>query len=245
VVATKTIEDFERPMMARLFITNDTAGLKLPYVCYDGDRDWKKLSYNVAFLEDSIAFNAIKTGEYGLFVLNAALKDVPDNHSLAEDINTLIFQYDLRDVFGSLEAFYPDDPVRINEVILLYEKVVGKDVLNLGLSINQKANKYGLGSLLGIGGVSRNANRQEIAFVIMMVYSEKTGTRVESLLPGRYIYIGDEKEIDDIYFKQVLMTLDLGVMSLNPKGFFEPKKTVTRSELATSLIGILKLMGDI
>ena len=245
VVATKTIEDFERPMMARLFITNDTAGLKLPYVCYDGDRDWKKLSYNVAFLEDSIAFNAIKTGEYGLFVLNAALKDVPDNHSLAEDINTLIFQYDLRDVFGSLEAFYPDDPVRINEVILLYEKVVGKDVLNLGLSINQKANKYCLGSLLGIGGVSRNANRQEIAFVIMMVYSEKTGTRVESLLPGRYIYIGDEKEIDDIYFKQVLMTLDLGVMSLNPKGFFEPKKTVTRSELATSLIGILKLMGDI
>ena len=151
----------------------------------------------------------------------------------------------MSDVFGSLEAFYPDDPVRINEVILIYEKVVGKDVLNLGLSINQKANKYGLGSLLGIGGVTRNANRQEIAFVIMTVYSEKTGINAQSLLPGRYIYIGDEKDIDDICFKQVLMALDLGVMCLNPKGDFEPKKTVTRSELAKSLAGILKLTGDL
>lgn len=245
VVAAKTIEDFERPMMARLLITNDSAGLKLPYVCYDGDRDWKKLSYNVAFLEDSIAFNIVKTGEYGLFVLKAALKDVPVNHPIAKEINDLVSKYDLSDVFGSLEAFYPDDPVRINEVILIYEKVVGKDVLNLGLSINQKANKYGLGSLLGIGGVTRNANRQEIAFVIMTVYSEKTGINAQSLLPGRYIYIGDEKDIDDICFKQVLMALDLGVMCLNPKGDFEPKKTVTRSELAKSLAGILKLTGDL
>lgn len=245
VIAAKTVEDFEKPIMVRLFITTDVSGLKLPYVCYDGDKDWRKLTYNVAFLEDSIAFNAVKTGEYAVFVLKAALKDVPENHPLSGDINTLMSKYDLRDVFGSLEAFYPDDPVQVKEIILIYEKVLGRDVLNSGLSVNQKANKYGLGSLLGIGGVTRNVNRQEVAFVIMTVYCDKTGIKADSLQPRRYIYIGDEKNIDDIYFRHVLMALDLGVMSLNRNGYFEPKKTVTRGELAETLVGILKLTGDL
>lgn len=242
VVGTKAIRDFQKPMMTKLSFT-DVSGLKLPYVYYDGSNNWQKVS-NVVFVADSAVFNTVKTGEYGVLVLEVAANDVSEDYLLSDDIKTLLTKYDLNDVFGSLKSFYPDDTVKVKEAILLYEKVAGGDGVGSGLSITQKADKYGLKSMV-LGGVLRDVNRQEIAFVIMTVYSQKTGANAQSLIPNRYIYISDEKGIKDIYYKHVLMTLDLGVFSLDQKGAFTPDSPVTRAELANAFVKILKITGDI
>lgn len=244
VVGTRAIRNFQKPMMTKLSFA-DEPGLKVPGVCYEGDRKWKKLSSNTVFIANNALFNTIKTGEYAVLVFGEAPMDVPEDYLYSSDIKTLMSKYDLADVFGSMESFYPEDNVEVKEVILLYEKVMGKSGADLGLSIGQRAERYGLRSFVGVGGVSRDANRQEIAFVIMRVYSEKTGVNVQSLMPNRYIYISDEKDIADNYLKQVLLVVDLDVMSLDQGWAFGPQKPVTRAELAKTFVKILEIAKGI
>ncbi|MFZ5988240.1 MAG: S-layer homology domain-containing protein, partial [Bacillota bacterium] len=244
VAGTKTIRDFNKPLMTKLTYT-DEKGLKLPYVCYDGIEKWQKVLANTVHIANSILFNTIKTGEYSILLIEAASNDVPEDYPLSNDIKTLVSKYDLTEVFGSLKSFYPEDPVKVKEIILLYEKVVGKDIRSSGLTVMQKAQKYGLEDLISIGGVSREVKRQETAKVIMMVYSDKTGVYTDSLIPGRYIYISDEKDIESKNYKHVLMTVDLGVLNLDAKGAFAPNKPITRAELASAFVKLLKLTGDV
>jgi len=44
-----------------------------------------------------------------------------------------------------------------------------------------------------------------VAFVIMKVYCEKTGVNIQNLMPKRYVYIGDEKDIEANFLKSVLL----------------------------------------
>ncbi|RXE59375.1 ferrous iron transporter A [Acetivibrio mesophilus] len=244
IVGTRTIRDFEKPMMTKLTFT-DKEGLKVPGVSYEGESKWKKLSSNTVYIANSALFNTIKTGEYAVLVFEAAPIDIPDDYSYSGDIKTLMSKYDLRDVFGNLESFYPEENVKVKEVILLYEKVTSKDGGSPGLSIGQKAEKYGLKSLVGVGGVTRDISRQEIAFIIMKVYSEKTGANTQSLVPNRYIYISDEKDITDNFLKPVLLVLDMEVMGLGEESRFKPKNPVTRAELVESFVKILEITKEI
>ncbi|NMB33420.1 MAG: ferrous iron transporter A [Clostridium sp.] len=240
---TKAIQTFDRPMMIKMYINDDTGGIKLPYVLYDDERDWRKLVHNTAFLGNSMVFNVVGTGEYAIFSLNLSPLDVPSNYPAGDDIKTFIEKYDMREIFGSMETFYPEDAVTIKEIILLYEEVLGKGAQSFGLTISQKANKYGLKDLLGVGGILRDANRQETAFVVMEIYSEKTGVDTRNLIPKGYIFISDENKIDDEYFKHVTMVLDLDVMKLDNNNAFIPEKNVNRAELASIFIKLLELIG--
>ena len=96
---------------------------------------------------------------------------------------------------------------------------------------------------MGVGGILRDANRQETAFVVMEIYSEKTGVDTRNLIPKGYIFISDENKIDDEYFKHVTMVLDLDVMKLDNNNAFIPEKNVNRAELASIFIKLLELIG--
>jgi len=134
--------------------------------------------------------------------------------------------------------------VRVNEIILLYEVVTEKDILNGGLNIRQRAQKYNLEDLLNSGGTARNVNRQETARVIMMVYSDRTNLNLDYAVPSKNIYINDENKIHKTNYGQVLMALDLNIFTLNEGYNFEPDKPVTRGEIAALLVKTLKLTGD-
>ncbi|HOM02824.1 MAG TPA: S-layer homology domain-containing protein [Acetivibrio sp.] len=244
VVGTKVIKDFDKPMMTKLTFT-DKPGLKTPGVWYEGEGKWKKLSSNTVYIGNSALFNTIKTGEYAVLVFAAAPSDVPDGYSYSGDIKILMSKYDLRDVFGNLDSFYPEDNVKVKEAILLYEKVTNKEGTSHGLTISQKAEKYGLKSLVGVGGVTRDITRQEIALIIMKVYCEKTGVNIQSLIPKRYVYISDERDVDSSLLKPVLLVLDLEVMTVGENGAFGPKKPVTRAELVESFVKILEITKEI
>ncbi|TYQ14648.1 UNVERIFIED_CONTAM: hypothetical protein Cloal_1008 [Acetivibrio alkalicellulosi] len=243
IAGSKEISDFIKPMMISLSYNNQR-GLKIPHISYKGMNEWHKVS-NMVYFDSSVVFNIGRTGEYAVLVLNIPIDDIYDGHPLGDDIRRLLSKYDLRKVFGSLESFYPEENVRVNELILLYEVVIEKDTLHAGLSIGQKAQRNGLESLLNRGGVARDVNRQETARVIMMVYSNKTGANINNLLANRYIYISDENKIDPNNYRNVLMTIDMNIFGLNERSGFEPNSPVTRGDMVSAFVRVLNLTGDL
>ena len=43
-------------------------GLKIPYVSYNGDKDWNKVS-NAVYIQNSIVFNVFEPGEFVIIIL--------------------------------------------------------------------------------------------------------------------------------------------------------------------------------
>ncbi len=243
VVDSAPVKVFDNPILVKINYLEEP-GLKQPYTRYD-DAQWQKLYSSAVTASNNMVFNVVKTGEYAILLKEDNVEDLTDSYKQAPDIKLLLSKYDLSEVFGDLSSFYPEDNVKVKEVILLYELVSGVERGSPGLSINQKAQKYGLEGLIGFGGVVRDVSRQETAKVVMLVYSSKTGVNVNSLIPNRSITAKDLAQTDSIYYKDVLICADLGLLGLNEEGRFNPKGTITRGELASAFVKVLKLTGDI
>ncbi|AEV67044.1 S-layer homology domain-containing protein [Acetivibrio clariflavus] len=243
-VESLDIKSFDNPMLVNL-IYNEQAGLKLPYVLYKGSSKWQSLSRSTVVSVNKIAFNVIMTGEYAIFAQKGFASDLSDNYEFTSDIKMLLSKFDLSGVFGDLSLFFPEDSIKVKEIILLYEIVTGLNHDNNGLTINQKAQKYGLESLVGYGGVVRDISRQETAKVIMKIYSAKTGVNSVNLIPNSSKIPKDMSKVDDMYYKDVLICLDLGILQVSGEGRFNPDGTITRGELASCLVKLFKLTGDI
>lgn len=243
-IKSKAIKSFDNPMLINLN-HNDHTGLKLPYVRYDGGNKWQKLNQSTTISYNKLAFNIIMSGEYAIFAQEELAIDLLENYDHTPNIKMLLSKYDLSGVFGDMRSFLPEDSVKVKEVILLYEKIIGLDQGDSGLTINQKAQRYSLESLIAFGGVVRDVSRQETAKVIMMVYSAKTGVNTISLIPNSSKKAKDMSEVDNEYYKDVLISVDLGLMELSDEGEFIPAGTISRAELANSFVKLLKLSGDI
>ena len=243
-IKSKEINSFHNPMLINLNY-NDHTGLKLPFIRYDGSNKWQKLNQSTDISYNKLAFNVVMTGEYAVFAQEEPAIDLLENYVHTPNIRMLLSKYDLSGVFGDMRSFLPEDSVKVKEIILLYEKIIGLDQGDSGLTINQKAQRYNLESLIAFGGVVRDVSRQETAKVIMMVYSAKTGVNTISLIPNSSKKAKDMSQVDNAYYKDVLISIDLGLIELNDEGRFIPDGTISRAELATSFVKLLKLTGDI
>ncbi len=243
-IKSKEIKSFDNPMLINLNF-NDHTSLKSPYIRYDGSNKWQKLNQSAAISYNKLAFNVIMTGEYAIFAQEGLAKDLLENYDYTPNIRMLLSKYDLSGVFGDMSSFLPEDSVKVKEIILLYEKIIGLDQGDSGLTINQKAQRYNLESLIAFGGVVRDVSRQETAKVIMMVYSAKTGVNTISLIPNSSKIAKDMSRVDKACYKDVLISVDLGLIELNDEGRFIPDGSISRAELATSFVKLLKLTGDI
>lgn len=243
-IKSKEINSFDNPMLINLNY-NEHTGLKLPYIRYYGSNKWQKLNQSSAISYSKLAFNVIMTGEYAIFAQEEFAKDLLENYYHTPNIRMLLSKYDLSGVFGDMRSFLPEDSVKVKEIILLYETIIGLDQGESGLTINQKAQRYNLESLIAFGGVVRDVSRQETAKVIMMMYSAKTGVNTISLIPNSSKSAKDMSRVDKAYYKDVLICVDLGLIELNDEGRFMPEGTISRAELATCFVKLLKLTGDI
>ena len=80
--------------MVRLVHTGEK-GLKIPYVSYNSDKDWNKVS-NAVYIQNSIVFNVFEPGEFVIIILDIPANDVYEGHPYSEDIRLLLSKYDLR-----------------------------------------------------------------------------------------------------------------------------------------------------
>lgn len=238
------VKSFDNPMLISIMYT-EQEGLKLPYIRYTGSSKWQFLSRSADMSDNKMAFNVVMTGEYAIVAQNQLVADLKDDYQYTPDVKKLLSKFDLSKAFGDMSLFFPEDSVKVKEIILLYEVITGQGQGDSGLTLNQKAQKYGLDSLIGFGGVVRDVSRQETAKIIMMIYSTKTGVNAISLIPNSSKIARDISKIDDMYYKDVLMCIDLGLLDLSDEGRFNPEGTISKGELANSIIRLFRLTGDI
>jgi hypothetical protein len=243
--AIKNVTDFGKPAMVRIYYNKSGKGLKQPYVYYDGTGSWRKIS-DITDYSGSVAFNVSKTGRYIIQLSQVNVSDMDDSHPAKDSIDRFLSKYDLSGVFeGINNSFGPGNRLTGKETILLYEVMVGKPDENTGLDIKQKAKRLGLDGIIGASSIMGGITRQEAAGVIIKIYSEKTGVDINSLKPGRNIFIKDESEISDRHYKSVVLTLDLGIYILEGDKSFRPKSYVTRAEMIEALAKMLELVGEL
>ena len=241
----QSITLFEAPVSAKLAYSS-RQGLKAPYVLYDGSSGWQKLGTNVTDTASSLAFNVQGTGKYVVMLVKTGMTDVSASHWAYEYISRLTSKYDLSDVFtGINDAFAPETRVSGKEMVLLFEKVTGRAPANTGLDIKQKSARMGLDSIINPNAILKNIGRQETAAVMIKLLAVKKGVNEAALKPGRTIMLNDEAQIDNVFYKMVILSVDLTLLEPDSAGNFNPQAYVTRAETAAAVVKLLELTGDI
>lgn len=242
---TRDIKELEAPISAGLSF-KEGSGIKIPYVLYDGSQSWQKISAGVVRSGSAVTFNLAKTGKYVILSAQGSIGDIPAGHWAEDYIKSLTSQYDLSGVFtGINKSFMPDNLVTCREVVLLYEKVTGRDAEDNGLDIRQKSARLGLDVYINPNSLMKNISRQETAGVLIKLFSVKKGVSADRLEPGGILYIEDEGDIGDKYYKPVLMAVDMEVMSVDGEGRFNPGKNMTRAEVVAGFVKMLRQAGEV
>ena len=187
-IVRNSLKTFGTPMVSKLKYS-DAKGMKVPYVNYDSKGSWQKITNDVTDSYGYLSFNVTGTGKYTVLTAAAVAVDVPADYWAKNEIDRLMAKYDLSDVFGGTENFYPEDRVSVREIVLLYEKVVDKAEKNSGMDIKQKVKELGLEDIVSTAGIMKNLQRQEAAAVIMRLYSLKLNVDLSTLKPKRNIFI--------------------------------------------------------
>ncbi len=243
--AAEEITQFEAPVSARLSF-EARQGMKIPYALYDGASAWQKISSNVVQTPASLTFNVSRTGKYVVALAQSTVTDVADGYWAKDYITKLTSNYDLSAVFPGINSgFSPDNPVSGQEIILLYETVTGRASAGAGLDIKQKSAKLGLNFIINPSAVLKNIKRQETAAVLIKLFAVKKGVSESSLRAGGNILLNDEANIDDRFYNQVLLAVDMKLMETDAKRNFRPGANVTRAEAAVAFVKLLQLTGDI
>lgn len=243
--AVLDITTFGAPLSVSLSFSGGK-GVKLPYALYDGSAGWQKITTSTVQANSSVRFNLLKTGKYVILTAQGNIGDLPAGHWAEDYITSLSSKYDLGDVFpGINNSFMPENKAACKEVVLLYEKVTGKTAENAGLDIRQKSAKLGLDGIMSANSLVKNVKRQEMAAVLLKLFSVKKGVSMASLRPGGRVDIADENSIGDEYFSPVQMIVDMRVMSLDDSGKFYPGNEMTRAEVVAAFVRLLQITGDL
>ncbi len=242
--ALRDITVFDAPAAANLAVSDSKGGM-MPYVLYNGSSVWQKLSNGTSASGSSVIFSIMGTGSF-VIMAPASLSGDIKGHWAESSITSLAARYDLEDVFpGIRTSFMPNNKATVKEIVLLYEKVIGKSAENTGLDAKNKLARLGLDSIISPNSLARNADRQQTAAILCRLYSVKQGIDTSKLRPAGRTVISDESGIRDDYYASVIMIVDIDVMRLDGSGKFNPGATVSRAEAAEAFVRLLRLTGDL
>lgn len=245
IVASTAVQKFSTPMQIKLAYTGKT-GYKLPYALYKGASSWQRISKNITDSNNYMGFNITGTGKFAVLVSAATTGDVPTGYWAKSSIEKFTSKYDLSDVFSGIgNSFSPENDVSVKEAILLYEKVLGKTDENIGMDVKQKAKKLQIDDILNMNGIMKALSKQQLAALVVRIYSKKSGIDADKLNHSNNIYINDEGTIDDKCYNYVMVALETEFMVLDDNGNFNAKWSVTRAYTIDTFVKMLTLTGDI
>ncbi|HOJ12794.1 MAG TPA: hypothetical protein PK733_19695, partial [Clostridiales bacterium] len=163
-------------------------------------------------------------------------RDIPGDYPDRNSILSFISNYDVCEIFQlSGRNLFPERRVSVKEAIDLYELVTDRARKGIGLNIKEKAKKLGLENIVNAGTPVKDINRQEAAGLIMKIYALKSGLDYDRLKLGGRILIKDENDIDDKFYKAVVILAENKIMRLDARGCFEPLKHITRGDIMAAL----------
>jgi len=234
------ITNFKQPLMATLTYTPDS-GQAAPYKLDRLKNKWDKVGSYISYSANTLSFNVSETGEYVILSEQPSFVDINDDLDLKNDVEKLAKRYDIKSVFGTGNNLYPMSSVSVKECILLYEMIAGKDTEDVGMDIKQKAKKLGLEGIVGTGNTLRDITRQEASGLLVSLYALKTGANIDNFKPKGIINITDESDISNKYLKYVQISLDIGLMSTDANGSFNPAASMTRADIINALARIVEI----
>lgn len=245
IAAVENVRVFSNPLLVKLTYISDP-GLKSPYVNYDGEGTWKKLMNHVSHLANSITFDAAKSGKYVVLSVQNSANNIREDYWVRNSIVKFMTKYDLNNIFtGVDQSFNPEITVSGGELVLLYEKVMGKAGQNTGLDVRQKARKLGLDSIISLNGLMNDVTKEETASVMVKIYSVKLGINADNLKLDKTVPVKDELDMGLKYYKASLICIDSGILTLDENNNFNPKTFITRAELVSAFTKLLELTGDL
>ncbi len=244
VNAVRSISAFDAPAAANLTVSPGK-GVRVLYALYDGTSSWQKISDGAVASGYTVRFNITGTGMFAILAPKSITGDAK-GHWAESSITSLAVKYDLEDVFPGIQtSFMPDNKATGREVMLLYEKVIGKSAENAGLDARYRLSNLKLDKVLSPNSLVRNTDRQHTAAVLCKLFSVKQGVDTASYRPAAKKAIADEGSISDEYYVSVMMIVDIDVMRLDGNRRFNPGNTMTRAEVAEAFARLLRLTGDL
>lgn len=245
ILETRSIQEFRLPLTVTLQLNAGVSGRTVPYVWTESTGSWRQLELSNGDMFAAASFDTVYPGRYVLAVFAQGFKDVPAGYWAESAIRRITGKYNLQDVFGSSEYLYPDEKATVKEAVLLYEKVLGKDVENAGLDIRQKAKTLGLDRVISLTNPTSRLQRQEAAQIVVTLYGSKIGIPAGMLQPETSQLVSDEDSIQDRYYAGVMVSLELGMFSLDAQQRFQPEQGATRAQMINAVVCALELAGDL
>ena len=221
-----------------------TEGTVAPFMKPAGTTSWSKVSdAYVDFGRGTLSFDINGAGWYAA-ALQRQLSGNDKLHPASEHIEKLMGMFDLSEIFDGFEhSARPDRPVTAREAVLLFEKVSGWTGAGTAPDIGARARKMGLDRYIDTGKLNRNITRQEIAGILFLLYSAKTGMNTEYWKPSSVIWIPDESNIDENLWRPVMFSIECGILGTSNGGYFYPKQEISRGDLCAAVSRLLQLTG--
>jgi hypothetical protein len=219
----------------------DGQGLEMPYAFYTDSTAWSKMESGTIYTQGALTFNPTRPGKYAVLSVQYSAAGM----QASDEVISMISKYNLEDILGATGPVYSNKNITVKELILLYERIANKAVKTSGLTISQKCQKLGLNNILNPANVNKTVLRQELAGVIVNLFASETGANAATMKPKKRFTVKDESKIGSKYYKSVIQSLDLGLLTLDSKGYFLPNAAVTRANLLNSLLRLQKMTGNL
>ncbi|TCO56313.1 alpha amylase N-terminal ig-like domain-containing protein [Caldanaerobacter subterraneus] len=214
---------------------------------------WEYVGGKVDRKANTVTIEAKHFSTYGAFEYNKEFKDVPKDFWAYDVINVLASRHIIKGMDD--DNFAPNAKITRAQFAALMIRALGieekpykgefEDVKEGAWYANAIEAAYQEGIMLGDGKKMRPDDpitREEMAAVIMRVYSKLTGYKEENI--GNTTF-GDNNKISQWARNVVANAVKLGIVKGYEDNTFKPKGNATKAEAAAMLYRILEKAGNI
>lgn len=240
ILVNKTINSFPGRIGFKIEYSSGN-GLILPYVNYHASQGWKEVSGARGYVMQYLLFRADAPGEYA--IVSKSSVTVSPGGSYEGAIGVIGTKYDLTKVFGKT-TIYPGDPMTGQQAVMLYAVLTGRDNELVGLTLNQKAARLGIGDILGVKELAGYIDNQSSLSLAVRLYCDKLGIPHEMLQPSRTILISNASQISSRLYRYVAVGIDLGFASLKNSQFDATGRS-TVGQVLDMVFKVLEKVGEI
>lgn len=209
------LTSYNKPLEVKLSYSTTKLSVS-PYALMNGDNTWKKLSPVISNTANNLSFNTSRPGKF-IAASSGSIK------------------YGLDDILNKSGKYSPSSSISGNDMILVYERITGKTSPNVAETSWQKTLRLGLSGLINQAGLNQKITRQQAAGFFVSLYAIRNNIRIESIRPLKKTTFADEKFVSSKYYKFVLLSLDLKLMTLNSKQNFNPSSFLTTQDLLNAI----------
>ena len=241
---TKSLLELSNPVQIKLvYNTTLVQGQQTAYQYIDSK--WNKLATQVNNIEKTAVFEAKKPSMNAVFK-NSSQNGNSTNSQLAKQFGDLDSKYGISEEILTNGTYDGRVNVSFKQMMGVVGKILGGNVQdNDNDVISAVSKKLDLNDRLSKLSQDHKLTREEAAYIALKLYSARTGVGVDNLKPSKAINIADAKQVNTIYYKAVIMAVDLKLISVDSSNKILPMNLASKDTGLQMIKKVLSLTGDI